>query len=88
MDHKVPKLKKKKEVKSKKTFLGMLLSALNFFPIPYYVFVSITLSSYDIFSFELSSILTLLVVLGSFIVFYFTSNFFKDRIKQTTCCGT
>ena len=30
----------------------MLLSALNFFPIPYYVFVSITLSSYDIFSFS------------------------------------
>jgi hypothetical protein len=48
---KVPKLKKQnQEVKSKKTFfLGMLLSALNFFPIPYYVFVSITLSSYDIF---------------------------------------
>jgi threonine/homoserine/homoserine lactone efflux protein len=79
---KVPKLKKakiKKSSQKKRFFLGMLLSALNFFPIPYYVFVSITLSSYDIFSFELSSILTFVsgVVLGSFVVFYFYIEFFQ-----------
>jgi hypothetical protein len=43
------KSKIKKSSQKKRFFLGMLLSALNFFPIPYYVFVSITLSSYDIF---------------------------------------
>ena len=43
-------------LKSKKSrfFLGMLLSALNFFPIPFYVFVSVTLATYDYFSFEKS----------------------------------
>jgi hypothetical protein len=54
----------------------MLLCA-NFFPIPYYVFVSITLL--QCFSFELTSVLTLVtgVVLGSSIVFYFYINFSK-----------
>ncbi|CAM2828282.1 LysE family transporter [Flavobacterium frigoris] len=79
---KKPKIKKAKIVKSsKKTrfFLGMLLSALNFFPIPYYVFVSITLSSYNIFSFNESSILTFVIgsVLGSTLVFYFYITFFQ-----------
>jgi hypothetical protein len=49
------KIKKSKdqEKQSKETFfLGMLL-CLNFFPIPYYVFVSITLLYDDFFSFEL-----------------------------------
>lgn len=79
---KVPKLKKakiKKSSQKKRFFLGMLLSVLNFFPIPYYVFVSITLSSYNMFSFELQSILTFVsgVVLGSFVVFYFYIEFFQ-----------
>ena len=46
---KEPKAKKKSKIKksSKKSrfFLGMLLSGLNFFPIPYYVLVSVTLAS-------------------------------------------
>jgi hypothetical protein len=33
------KPKVRKQNKSSKTFFGMLLSALNFFPIPYYVFL-------------------------------------------------
>lgn len=79
---KAPKIKKakiKKSSQKKRFFLGMLLSALNFFPIPYYVFVSITLSSYDFFSFELLSVLTFVigVVLGSSIVFYFYIQFFE-----------
>jgi threonine/homoserine/homoserine lactone efflux protein len=79
---KKPKIKKAKIKKnSKKTrfFLGMLLSALNFFPIPYYVFVSITLSSYNIFSFNSSSILIFVIgaVLGSSLVFYFYITFFE-----------
>ncbi len=58
--------------KKKRFFLGMLLSGLNFFPIPYYVFVSITLSSYALFSFNSTPIFIFVsgVVLGSFLVFY------------------
>ena len=76
---KVKKAKIKKSSKKKRFFLGMLLSALNFFPIPYYVFVSITLSSYDIFSFTTNSILTFVIgaVLGSTLVFYFYITFFQ-----------
>jgi len=79
---KEPKIKKakiKKISKKKRFFLGMLLSSLNFFPIPYYVFVSITLSSYQIFSFSSSSILSFVIgsVLGSTLVFYFYIAFFQ-----------
>ncbi|UFH36465.1 LysE family transporter [Flavobacterium acetivorans] len=79
---KKPKIKKakiKQSSKKKRFFLGMLLSALNFFPIPYYVFVSITLSSYRLFSFDTPSVFTFVsgVVLGSSIVFYFYITFFK-----------
>lgn len=83
---KTPKIKKakiKKNSKKKRFFLGMLLSALNFFPIPYYVFVSITLSSYDLFSFDITSIFIFVsgVVLGSALVFYFYIRFFQ-RIEN------
>jgi threonine/homoserine/homoserine lactone efflux protein len=66
-------------------FLGALLSALNFFPVPYYVFVSITLSTYNYFSF--GNIFVLLFVsgatLGSFLMFYIYIVFF-EKIKQKT----
>lgn len=79
---KKPKLKKtkiKKKSQKKRFFLGMLLSALNFFPIPYYVFISVTLSSYKLFSFLTSSVLVFVsgVVLGSVLVFYFYISFFQ-----------
>jgi threonine/homoserine/homoserine lactone efflux protein len=85
---KAPKIKKGK-IKKKSTttrfFLGMLLSVLNFFPIPYYVFVSITLASYRLFSFDTTSILVFVsgVVLGSFLVFYCYIMFFK-KIEDKT----
>lgn len=80
---KKPKIKKAKidkKSKKKRFFLGMLLSALNFFPIPYYVFISITLSSYGLFIFETPSIFTFVsgVVLGSALVFYFYIRFFQN----------
>ena len=85
---KKPKIKKHKIDKSSKTrrfFLGMLLSSLNFFPIPYYVFVSITLASYNLFFFDLPSVLVFLngVVLGSFSVFYCYVTFF-EKIENKT----
>lgn len=75
------------QLKSKRSrfFMGMLISAINFFPIPYYVLVSITLASYKVFSFENSSIYSLVsgVVIGSFTVFYCYVVFF-DKLKSKT----
>ncbi|MBA4316947.1 MAG: lysine transporter LysE, partial [Flavobacterium sp.] len=83
---KKPKGKSKKlknKSKTKRFFLGMLLSALNFFPIPYYVFISVSLASYKLFSFDTTSIFIFVngVVIGSFLVFYFYISFF-DRIEN------
>lgn len=60
-------------------FLGTLLSALNFFPIPYYVFVSITLSTYNYFFFTNLFVFLFVigVVIGSFGIFYLYIVFFK-----------
>ncbi|HQE34365.1 lysine transporter LysE [Flavobacterium alvei] len=79
---KKPKDKTKKYTQNSKAnrfFQGMLLSSLNFFPIPYYVFVSITLASYQLFSFEKTTILIFVngVLIGSFLVFYLYISFFN-----------
>ena len=65
--------------------MGMLISAINFFPIPYYVFVSVTLASYAIFTFDTLSIYSLVVgvVLGSFAVFYLYVVFFNKMRDKT-----
>lgn len=86
---KEPKTKKKSKIKksSKKSrfFLGMLLSALNFFPIPYYVVVSVTLASYNLFVFENSIIFAFVLgsVLGSFAILYSYIGFFEKIEKKT-----
>ncbi len=76
------------KIKSKKSrfFLGMLISAINFFPIPYYVFMSITFASFGYFEFDETSIylFALGVVLGSFIVFYGYISFFKNLETKTS----
>ncbi|MFV8363741.1 LysE family transporter [Flavobacterium sp. ZT3P35] len=84
------KPKKKKEIIKKRStstrfFLGMLLSALNFFPIPYYVFVSVTLASYNLFYFDTTYVFIFVagVVLGSFLVFYFYITFFQKIQNKT-----
>lgn len=66
-------------------FQGMLLSTLNFLPIPYYVFISMTLGSFHLFFFDTYSILTFItgVVFGSFLVFYGYITFF-NRIENKT----
>lgn len=68
-------------LKSKRNrfFMGMLISAINFFPIPYYVLVSISLANYDLFIFDTLSIYCLVfgVVAGSFSVFYLYILFFN-----------
>ena len=72
--------------KTSRFFLGMLLSALNLFPVPYYVFVSVTLSSYGYFYFNSFFIYTFVlgVVLGSFSVFYLYILFFKKQENKTS----
>ncbi|WP_395048331.1 LysE family transporter [Flavobacterium sp.] len=85
---KKPKDKSKKlknKSKTKRFFLGMLLSALNFFPIPYYVFISITLASFRLFWFDTTSIFIFVngVIIGSFLVFYIYISFF-NKIENKT----
>lgn len=85
---KKPKVKKeepKMRSKTSRFFLGMLLSTLNFFPVPYYVFITITLASFQFFTFEKLPIALFLigVVLGSFAVFYYYINFFKKIETKT-----
>jgi threonine/homoserine/homoserine lactone efflux protein len=58
--------------KRSRFFLGILLSALNFFPIPFYVFVSVTLASYDYFSFEKSFVYSFVAGSGLGAVFAFS----------------
>jgi threonine/homoserine/homoserine lactone efflux protein len=81
------KIKEDLKIKSKKSrfFLGMLVSAINFFPIPYYVFVSVTLASFGYFNFEPVSVYSFVlgVVLGSFLVFYTYIAFF-NKIQHKT----
>lgn len=84
------KYKPKNEVfkiisKKKSFFQGFILSALNLFPIPYYVFVSVALASYGWFSFAQYEVLSFVAGtgFGSFVVFYLYIVFFKKLEHQT-----
>ena len=88
---KKPKAKKKKEEikmrsKSSRFFLGMLMSSLNLFPIPYYVFVSITLGSYGYFNFDTFFIYTFSAAsaIAAFLVFFGYISFFKGKEKKNS----
>lgn len=80
---------KKQEIKlrskSSRYFLGILLSVLNLFPIPYYVFISITLASYRYFEFETQYIyvFSLATAIAAFLIFYGYVVFF-DKLKNKT----
>lgn len=75
------------KVKSKKSrfFQGMLLSALNVFPIPYQAYMTITLASFGWLGLDKTSISSYVAgaVMGSFIIFY-VYIFFFDKIKSKT----
>jgi threonine/homoserine/homoserine lactone efflux protein len=79
---------KKHQLKSKKSrfFLGMLIASLNVFPIPYYVFISITLASFHVFTFDAISVYSLVfgVLMGSLLGFYFYVIFFNRMKTKTT----
>jgi threonine/homoserine/homoserine lactone efflux protein len=71
--------------KTSRFFLGMLLSTINFFPVPYYVFITISLASYKLFSFnEIPISLFLLgVMIGSTVIFYYYVSFFQKIESKT-----
>jgi len=75
------------EIKSRHGRLlhGMLLSALNVFPIPYQAYMTITLVSFGWMNFEKLSIITYVTgaSTGTFVVLYFYI-FFFDKIKDKT----
>jgi threonine/homoserine/homoserine lactone efflux protein len=72
--------------KSSRFFMGMLLSALNIFPIPYYVFVSISLASYDWFDFktEFMYVFALGTAIAAFIIFFGYITFFNNKKRETS----
>ncbi|REG89711.1 lysine transporter LysE [Winogradskyella sediminis] len=78
-------LKKETEIKSKHGRLlhGMLLSALNIFPIPYQAYMTITLVSFGLMDFQKLSIVTYVTgaATGTFVMLYFYI-FFFDKIKD------
>ncbi len=80
---KLPSIKQNdhEKINSKRSrfFMGMVISAINFFPIPYYALVTITLASYHLFSYKQFQNFSLIfgIVVGSFAVFYFYVVFFN-----------
>lgn len=72
--------------KTNRFFYGMLLASLNLFPIPYYVFISITLATYGYFYFITSFIYAFVLgtVSGSFLVFYLYILYFKKRESKSS----
>ena len=81
--------KEKQEIKlhskSNRFFLGMLLSSLNLFPIPFYVFISVTLSTFGLFYFNSLYVYSFVsgVVMGSFTVFYWYILYFKNHQSKS-----
>lgn len=77
--------KKKEEIKmrskSSRFFMGILLSSLNLFPIPYYVFISVTLASYHYFYFDNYFIYAFSTgaAVAAFLIFLAYISFFKKR---------
>lgn len=81
------KVDKEGTVQQKNKFLyGLFLSAINFFPIPFYVFLSVTLKSHDInvFGQPNSSIFTLGVVIGSMVIFSLYLKFFSNKSEDNS----
>jgi len=81
------KEKKKKGDSKKETspfIYGCLLAAINVFLIPYYVFLSVTLATYDypIFDILCTTFFSLGVVLGSGMMFYIYVALFKKPSRE------
>jgi len=76
-----------KEVNNSKTnrfFSGMFLAALNLLPIPYWVYISITFSSFGWFSFSQPALWACIIgsALGTFFVLGLYAWFFRPKENQ------
>jgi threonine/homoserine/homoserine lactone efflux protein len=77
-----------KEMERSKTnrfFYGILLASLNLLPLPYWVYISITFSSFGWFSFEQIPLWFAIIAsgLGTFVMLFFYAQFFrKQKEKQ------
>ena len=80
-----PKAEHPRKSKHGRLFFGMFLSSLNFFPIPFQAYMSITLASYDLLQFDKTSIASYVVgsAMGTFVMLYMYI-FFFDKIKSKT----
>ncbi len=65
--------------------MGILLSLINVFPIPFYVILSITLASYGYFSFDKLFLILFSIgaSLGAMVVFYLYANFIRKIESKT-----
>lgn len=80
-----PQQKVEPQIRSKHSrfFQGILLSALNVFPIPYQAYMTITLATYGWMAFDQTSIISYVAgaVMGTFVTLYMYI-FFFDKIKS------
>ena len=74
-------------VKSKRSrfFMGMFLSSINVFPIPYQAYMSITIASFGLMTFDQTSIISYVAgaSTGTFVMLYIYI-FFFDKIKSNS----
>ncbi len=77
-------LKDRNNSKTNRFFLGFILSAINFLPIPYWVYMSITFSSFGWFVFSNLNILATVIgsSIGTFVVMGVYIWFFRPKENQ------
>ncbi len=67
--------------KTNRFFYGMLLAALNLLPLPYWVYISVTFSSFGWFSFDQPGIWAAVIAsgIGTFVMLAIYIQFFKQK---------
>jgi threonine/homoserine/homoserine lactone efflux protein len=70
--------------KTNRFFYGILLAALNLLPLPYWVYLSVTFSSFGWFTFEQPGIWAAVIAsgLGTFMMLTFYVQFFRKKHEQ------
>jgi len=71
--------------KSSRFFLGMLISGLNFFPLPYYAIIALTMSARGYLIYDHPSIISMSLgaMIGAFIVFMSYAFFFNKKDEKS-----
>jgi threonine/homoserine/homoserine lactone efflux protein len=78
-----PDVEENSKSKHSRFFQGMFMSALNVLPIPYQAYMTVTLASFDLLTFERTSIISYVsgAAMGTFVMLY-VYIFFFDKIKN------